>query len=454
MKAWQATVQDDRGNAIPNPAVEVFGADGVTPAVVYRENGTAYPTNVVQGNLEGFVQFWAKVGKYVITNGSDAWVWSNESTPPVSIEYDSIAEAVAANSGGAVRVHTDARDIPSEFNDTLIEYTEGGALRNYSQTSFSANRARRIFRAMSGSHAGRTDSVIHTELLASGSTRNGPANASVGQSVYITKRGYAGGSATAGEIDALEIFLRQDGPDGLPSADPGSSDAAALMINAQNVGTCGFVAVLDATSSNISRASGFPIDRSMQVQAGVVDANNAAGKIAYGYTAVMKVGQGRTAFHAGTTGTGSWENLFDSPNLKATWAGELLFKSTGQYADYGARVARAPGLNSQMIIANRGTGGIAVNVLDAGTFTVSTSSIARVQVSASGNLQPATDVGVDLGNSLRRWATTYTLALNVSGNSVTASALPVYATNTAAKAAGLAAGRVFRTADGEMRVVV
>lgn len=80
MFAWQATVQDERGNAVPSPVVIVYESDGVTLASIYNEAGGALP-NPFTGTPEGFVQFWADIGVYKIegASGSDRTeVWSVE----------------------------------------------------------------------------------------------------------------------------------------------------------------------------------------------------------------------------------------------------------------------------------------------------------------------------------------------------------------------------------------
>lgn len=364
-----------------------------------------------------------------------------------------LAAAVSANGGFTVRLDYDPATLPTDYRDVVMEHVTKSRNRNYAQTAFSGNLSQTILRTASGAHAGRTESARHTEMLAWGSTQNGPANATVAESMYITKRGYAGGSAVGGEIDALEIFLRQDGPDGFPSQDPGSSDAAALIINAQNVGTCGFVAVMDASVSNIARTAGFPLDVSMQVQSGVIDANNAAGKVSFGHVAVMRAGTGRTAFHAGVSSTGTWENLTDSPNYRVTWAGQVRLRDAA-YTDYGAQISRDTGTTGNLAIENRGTGGITIRTLDNGSITFAPNNTNRWQFAGSGAFQPAVDLAVELGNAARRIANTHTNALVVYGNSLSLPNLPVYADNAAALAGGLTAGRVYRTAAGDLKVVI
>lgn len=69
MIAWQATVQDGFGNAVPLPVITVYANDGVTIASIFTEEGVALP-NPLTGTMEGFVQFWANDGDYEIV-GAD-----------------------------------------------------------------------------------------------------------------------------------------------------------------------------------------------------------------------------------------------------------------------------------------------------------------------------------------------------------------------------------------------
>lgn len=380
---------------------------------------------------------------------------ADASAGPGITQYASLAAAVADNPGGSVRINYDEQNLPADFAGVLLEYTRQTTTRNINQSGFLPDQALRTFRAQHpANHPDVKWSTINIETQARGSGKNGPFSADYGMTVNVAKRGYSSGTALGGEMDGITVYLRQDGPDGFPSQDPGSSDAAAIMVNAQNIGTCGFVALSDQTVSNLLREPGFPIALQMQTQHGVIDANNAAGKVAFGYVAVMKAGTGRTAFHAGTSGTGDWENLFDSPNLRATWAGELRFRSTADYADFGGRVFRQSGLNGQMVLANKGNTGIAITATSSAAITFATADTNRVQISAAGNLQPFADLGAELGNAGRRWGNTHTQALVLYGSSLTASALPVHADNAAATGAGLTAGRFYRTATGEVRIVI
>lgn len=94
MQAWQATVQDNRGNVIPNPNVSVFEADGITLATVYDEAGVEID-NPIPGSIDGFVQFYAPAGKYKVRAvGGDTWDVTFDGV------FASYAEALAADKTG------------------------------------------------------------------------------------------------------------------------------------------------------------------------------------------------------------------------------------------------------------------------------------------------------------------------------------------------------------------
>lgn len=73
MQAWQATVQDDRGNAVPNPVVTVYQEDGVTLASIFNEAEAPLP-NPLTGGIDGFVKFYAEPGFYKVeVAGGEVW---------------------------------------------------------------------------------------------------------------------------------------------------------------------------------------------------------------------------------------------------------------------------------------------------------------------------------------------------------------------------------------------
>ena len=94
MQAWQATVQDDFGNIIPNPLVYVYRSDGTTLATVYNEAGSVL-ANPVVGNIDGFVQFYAPTGNYKVRSiGGEDW------SVTLGGVYSSYGDALTADKGG------------------------------------------------------------------------------------------------------------------------------------------------------------------------------------------------------------------------------------------------------------------------------------------------------------------------------------------------------------------
>ncbi len=338
--------------------------------------------------------------------------------------FGTLSAAAAAAPGKTVRIDYDDQALPADFRGVLLEYTAQAAARNINQSGFLPDQALRTFRAQHPSvHPDAKWSTVNIETQAWGSGKNGPHSADYGLTINAAKRGYASGSAMSGEVDGLTIYLRNDGPDGFPSQDPGSSDAAAIMVNAYNAGTCGFVSVMDATAGNILREAPYPTEMSMQVQAGVIDANNAAGKIGFGFVAAMKVGVGRSAFHVGASPGSDWENYFDSPKFRIRGTGDLRWRD-GAYPDYAAQIARTGGLDGLLSILNRGNGGISIAAGGAGGITFATSNVGRVQITVSGTFQPVTDQGVNLGADTRRFGAGHLQALYVYGNNIRLPGLP------------------------------
>lgn len=121
MFAWQATVQDEFGNAVLLPVVTVYLEDGLTLADIYDESGDPLP-NPMTGTLEGFVQFWAESGNYKII-GADGpaetseWnVFLGEWSQP----YSNRAAMIAKVSGLPDYVTTVSHFISNGF---VIEYS-------------------------------------------------------------------------------------------------------------------------------------------------------------------------------------------------------------------------------------------------------------------------------------------------------------------------------------------
>lgn len=87
-------------------------------------------------------------------------------------------------------------------------------------------------------------------------------------------------------------------------------------------------------------------------------------------------------------------------------------------------------------------------------FSWSPDGLTTAAYLAAGAFYPGVDGTVDLGIASRRWRHTNTNTITVHGGVLNIGAVPVYANNAAAVTGGLAAGRVYKTVTGELRIVV
>ena len=117
MQAWQATVQDDRGNAIPNPVVSVYEADGTTLASVFNASGVAI-ANPVNGDIDGFVKVFLQPGSYKISGSGSVW----------DIVVDGVFNSYESAASGAQRVGTSVGEVKASIGGKLISWirSEGG----------------------------------------------------------------------------------------------------------------------------------------------------------------------------------------------------------------------------------------------------------------------------------------------------------------------------------------
>lgn len=108
MFAWQATVQDEYGNAVPLPVVTVYQPNGVDLADIYDDAGGAL-ANPVTGTLDGFVQFWVPGGQYrvkAITGTGETNVWQIDlggtSYPTRGAFVDAVADGLRYSDGTVI----------------------------------------------------------------------------------------------------------------------------------------------------------------------------------------------------------------------------------------------------------------------------------------------------------------------------------------------------------------
>lgn len=332
-----------------------------------------------------------------------------------------IAEATAYAAGKGIDVLAAPTGSLPASHTSALDYRQDTASHHYTEASVEARSAKRTLRAQhAGSHADAVVSTLQVETRPVGSSKNGPASADLGQSISIVKKGYAGASRpTAGEIDGLMIAVRQDGPQGLPSADPGSSDAAGILINAQNVGTCGFVCAIEAATSNLNVGGG--IAKQVQTKMGTINANGSPA-ISHGFQAAAMAGANDYAFRADENG-GTWTYLMWTGNFHITWAGDVSAKTT-DWPVYAWTLARASGVNGAFTLETRGTGTLNIRTKEAAALGFATSDTLRWVISATGILYPNADATTNLGQPANRIGHVYAQNMTLYGGAITLSGLP------------------------------
>jgi hypothetical protein len=152
--------------------------------------------------------------------------------------------------------------------DSLFDQTEIPVVM-YNNTGEGADGlAKRLLRGSHpGSHAGQAISNLHLEANPPGSGKNGPAHADFGLSIRANKNDWVF-SNTPGEIDGINIAMRQGGPEA--SSFDTSSDGCAILANVQSIGNTGYHGGLEMAISRLNRGT-YTIDRSMAIQAGIID---------------------------------------------------------------------------------------------------------------------------------------------------------------------------------------
>jgi hypothetical protein len=84
---------DTEGTALDGAEIEVFQADGTTPATIYGSKAGGSTTNPITTGATGLVQFWAEPGEYVLE-------WHDPEIPARFSDRTTVFEAVSGDSGG------------------------------------------------------------------------------------------------------------------------------------------------------------------------------------------------------------------------------------------------------------------------------------------------------------------------------------------------------------------
>lgn len=461
-RAW-ATIQEAQAGTVADKSMSPLTTAAAISSQVLDQFGSEYmfadyaaalggagdldpSVLVISADVGGTETRWIRDGAGTALGGG--WAPAGTATPQHYGAADAagLAAAVAANANSPLRIDFDAQVFPSNYSNVLLEYATKATVRAYGLVTFEpVNTAQRMVRTMHPTRGAGNEIGQMIEATAIGSGLNGPSNATIAEAVAIAKQGYGSGSAVGGEIDGLRITVRQDGPQGLLNNDPGSSDSAGLLINVQNRGDCGWIAAYEAQTTNAAVGGG--VARQLQTKIGVINTNDTL-KRSYGFSAVANVGSNHSAFYS----LGFDYALFADAGLAIRPSGEHAI-ITPDWPSGGGRFLRGQGVNDATTIQGRGTNGITITAPE-GFVSFATGGTVRMRVAADGHWVPDVTNGANLGASSLRWNNAFLTALNVAGNNITLSGLSVYADNAAAIAGGLGVGRVYRTAAGDLKVVV
>lgn len=116
-------------------------------------------------------------------------------------------------------------------------------------------------------------SASHIRAIAEGSVVNGPGTAELGHTISLMKEGFGTGSAKGGEIDAMYICLRQDGPrvNDANAFGQNRSDACGILIDAAFYDKTGFTGGIEGATALLNPADNSSMKR-LSYQIGCINA--------------------------------------------------------------------------------------------------------------------------------------------------------------------------------------
>jgi hypothetical protein len=120
------------------------------------------------------------------------------------------------------------------------------------------------------------------------------SNGDTGLNISVHKQNWnTTGSANVGEVDGLQVTLRQSNP--FTGTDLGGYDAGSLILNQLMTGPIGFIAASEAVTTHLN--SSLVQDYQIDIQWGGYKADNSAGFRAYGVTMSLLSGTLDHGFH-------------------------------------------------------------------------------------------------------------------------------------------------------------
>lgn len=156
--------------------------------------------------------------------------------------------------------------------------------------------------------ASSTSSFIYyafaIEAQTDGQGADGPQQQNGGLFIATYKTSWAAGNRqnlNKGEIDALQIWVRQAGPSAVEGQ---GSDSSCILGNLEMQGDSGFSAFAEFTNTNVQ--DDFSVHNQIDLQMGVIDRSSSGRDVAYGYVATMTTGIGTNGILVQNSGGGQW----------------------------------------------------------------------------------------------------------------------------------------------------
>ncbi|MCM2455295.1 hypothetical protein HGO37_07860 [Rhizobium sp. CG4] len=237
-------------------------------------------------------------------------------------------QAIETIGGGVYRVGGGVAGpiLPATFLGTVVDYD--GPLVDinfFAESGPEIRKAKRAWKMQHGGpHAGETLSGFHIQSTITGSGRNGPNNASIGQSISSVKKNAPSGAAF-GEVDGLYIVIRQGGP--TPTSFNNSSDHSGILIDSSSYENCGHGFAIETALRNLDSAGN--VLYQVQTQMGGIQTNWAAfnpdgslngtplgTRFSFGFNSQMLTGMGDVAYLV--EGVAQWDRAFSVGSVKAS----------------------------------------------------------------------------------------------------------------------------------------
>jgi hypothetical protein len=172
-----------------------------------------------------------------------------------------------------------------------------------------SNAAHRLIYAQDGgSHPAQSHETLAIISRPVGSGANGPGAIDAALAISTSKQNYGSPSAVQGQVDGINIWVRNGGANGV------SSDTIAVEANVSSFGTTGAVFGFEMLSTNYSHAS--VQQWSVNIQGGVIDT---LGGHAYGFVTNISKGAGLTGVVVQEAAPGAtWTNFFQGNDNTGT----------------------------------------------------------------------------------------------------------------------------------------